>query len=89
MSPPSFAIVDRPRFDVACPRCGSAAGVECWEGQTRENCSAHNAMQRRCAEPRRQHRFRCFSPWRGSSTGRECGSGADQTARTAARVLIA
>jgi hypothetical protein len=41
-------------------------------------------MQRRCAEPRRQHRFRCFSPWRASSTGRECGSGADQTARTAA-----
>ena len=40
-------------------------------------------MQRRCAEPRRQHRLRCFSPWRGSSTGRECGSGADQTARTA------
>jgi hypothetical protein len=41
-------------------------------------------MQRRCAEPRRQHRLRCFSPWRASSTGRECGSGADQTARTAA-----
>jgi hypothetical protein len=28
--------------------------------------------------------LRCFSPWRGSSTGRECGSGANQTARTAA-----
>jgi hypothetical protein len=34
-------------------------------GQTRENCGAHNAMQRRCTEPRRQHCFRCFSPWRG------------------------
>jgi hypothetical protein len=41
-------------------------------------------MQRRCAEPRRQHRFRGFTPWRGSSTGRECGSGADQIASTVA-----
>jgi hypothetical protein len=51
---------------------------------------AHNAMKRRCAEPRRQHPFRRFTPWRGSSTGRECGgSGANQIARTAARILIA
>jgi hypothetical protein len=41
-------------------------------------------MKRRCAEPRRQHPFRRFTPGRGSSTGRECGSGADQIASTVA-----
>jgi hypothetical protein len=41
-------------------------------------------MKRRCAEPRRQHRLRCFSLWRASSRGRECGSGADQIASTVA-----
>jgi hypothetical protein len=64
------------------PRCGSPEGGPARTG-------AHNAMQRRCAEPRRRHRFRWFSSWLGSSTGCECGSGANQTAKTAVRILIA
>jgi hypothetical protein len=40
------------------PRCGSPAGGERGKGQTGENYGAHHAMQGRCAEPRRQKRFR-------------------------------
>ena len=53
MSPSSFAIVDRPRFDVAWPAVRLAAGGEPGKAQTRENCGADNATNANRPEKRR------------------------------------